>query len=228
MLAAINTVGVGPIFYSSGTAFVRYLYVRSSFEVNIQEVLKRDTFIVKSILMVECINIFNFCSFYFQLADARTERSPLVLYQACMSPGRDHTFEVYKLKPWNQLIMIFFFVVNVLCNLFLYRFLGKMTANIARSEFDRKKDRKRNLVPAHIGMIVFATYVVTLSFFTFTYSYKSDSFDSATRAFLNAAFVDLFHFIISPVVIIAGSMDARRRVREIFENSMGKIRDIFT
>ena len=83
-------------------------------------------------------------------------------------------------------------------------------------------ERKIEAIPAHIGMIVLATYVTSLSFFIFTYSYKSDSFDSATRAFLNAAFVDLFHCIISPVVVISGSMDARRNVWEMFSKLLGK------
>ena len=223
MVAVVNFIGVGPIFYSCGTAVVRYLYVRSSFEVNIQEVLKRDSFIIKSIFIGECVNLFNLGSFYFQPEDLEFGRSPLVLYQACLNPGKDHTFKVYKLMPWNQMIMIVLTIVNVSCNLFLFRFLGSMTEqNIARSEVNRKKDRKRNLIPAHIGMIVLATYVTSLSFFIFTYSYKSDSFDSATRAFLNAALVDLFHCIISPVVVISGSMEARRNVWEMFSNLLGK------
>jgi hypothetical protein len=145
-----------------------------------------------------------------------------------LEPGGDHTFKVYKLKPMNQLIMILLFLVNVSCNLFLYRFLGKMTDNnSARSELDRKKDRKRNLIPAHIGMIVLATYLTTLSFFIFTYSYKSVVFDSATRAFLNAVLVDLVHCIISPVVIFCGSMDARRKVKTVFDIILRKMTTLY-
>ena len=113
MLAVVNFIGVGPIFYSCGTAVVRYLYVRSSFEVNIQEVLKRDSFIFKSLFIGECVNLFNLGSFHFQPDDSDFGRSPLVLYQACLNPGKDHTFEVYKLMPWNQLIMIVSTIVNV-------------------------------------------------------------------------------------------------------------------
>ena len=69
-------------------------------------------------------------------------------------------------------------------------------------------------------MNVLATYIITLTFFLLTFSYKSDSFDGATRAFLNAVFVDLVHCIISPVVIICGSMDARRKVKEVISRKM--------
>ena len=224
MVAVINTVGVGQVIYNAGTALVRYLYVRSSFVVNIQEVLRRDSFIFKSMFIGECVNLFNLGSFYFKRETSEFGRSPLVLYQACMNPGRDHTFQVYKLKPWNQLIMISAFMVNASCNLFLSRFLrGNTETNSARSEADKKKDRKRNLIPAHIGIGVLATYAFTLGFFIFTYSYKSDNFDSATRAFLNAAFTDLFHCIITPVVIIYWSMDTRRKIRSIFSNMVAKI-----
>ena len=74
-----NFIGVGPIFYSCGKAVIRYLYVRSSFEVNIHEVLKRDSFIFKSLFIGECVNLFNLGSFYFQREDSEFGRSPLVL-----------------------------------------------------------------------------------------------------------------------------------------------------
>ena len=217
MLASINTVGNGVILYSSGTALIRYLYLRSSFEDNIQKVLKRDHFVMKSILIGESFNFLTFGSFYFQMGSSEFGRSPLVLYQACMDPWKDHTFPVYKLMPWNQLFMVFLIASNVSCNLFLYRYLERRTENnIARSEADKMKDRKRNLVPARIGMMNIFLYVVAMAFFMFAYSFKSDSLDSGTRAFMIAAFGDFMHCIFSPIFIISGSMDARRKVREIF------------
>ena len=204
---------------SSGTALIRYLYVRSSFEDNIQRVLKRDHFVIKSVLMGESVNFLTFGSFFLQMGSSEFGRSPLVLYQACLDPGKDHTFPVYKLMPWNQLLLVLLTANNVACNLFLFRYLDSWTKNnIATSEVDKKKGRKRNLVPAHIGMVLIGMYILSMSFFMFAYSFKSDSLDNGTRAFLIAALGDFSHCLLSPVVIIFGSMEASRKVKEIFSN----------
>ena len=219
MLAAINTGGFAVILYSSGTALIRYLYVRSSFEDNIQRVLKRDHFIIKSVLVGESVNFLTFASFFFQMGSSEFGRSPLVLYQACLTPGKDHTFPVYKLMPWNHLLIVLLTANNIACNLFLFRYLDSWTKNnIATSEVNKKKDRKRNLVPAHIGMIVISLYIISMSFFMFSYSFKSDSLDSGTRAFLIALLGDFCHCVLSPVVIISGSKEASRKANEIFSN----------
>ena len=85
--------------------------------------------------------------------------------------------------------MVFLIASNVSCNLFLYRYLERRTENnIARSEADKMKDRKRNLVPARIGMMNIFLYVVAMALFMFAYSFKSDSLDSGTRAFMIAAY----------------------------------------
>ena len=92
---------------------------------------------------------------------------------------------------------------------------------------DKKKDRKRNLVPAHVGMTVLAIYVISMSFYMFTHSYKTEHFDNGTRAFRNAALADTIQCIISPVVIISGSMTAQSKVKEIFSNKLGKVTNLF-
>merc|ERR1719450_335730 len=59
LLSIICTLGVGTIIYGSGTSFIRYLYVRSSLISNIQETLKRDSFIIKSLIIGESLSMFN-------------------------------------------------------------------------------------------------------------------------------------------------------------------------
>ena len=132
LVSALNTICVGSIIYSSGSSLVRYLYVRSSLRTEVQNILKRDSFIISSIVVGECINLFNWGSFYYQqLGNYGLEKSPLVL----------HTV--------NHLIIIISFLINNSCNIFLYRYLSDKTENNSvPNEVDRKKDRKRNLVPA--------------------------------------------------------------------------------
>jgi hypothetical protein len=228
MLGAISIVGAGTNIYSSGTALVRYLYVRSSFEVHVQEALKRDSFILKSLFIGECINLFNIGSFFFDTGSPEFGKSPQVLYQACLDPEGHHTFPMYNIKPWNQLIMGLLTIVNISCNLFLYRFLGTISEkSTARSETDKKKNRKRNLVPANIGFSVLGIYIIATCFFLFTYMYKSEHLDNGTRAFMNAAFADTIHCIVSPVVIISGSEGSKMKVKDIIRRKMEMLTYLF-
>ena len=118
--------------------------------------------------------------------------------------------------PWNHLIIILSFIVNISCNLFLYRYLSDKTENnSALTEVDRKKDRKRNLVPARLGLVLIFFYFITVMLFMVTYTYKLDSFDSATRAFLNNAQTDLHICIFHPIIMLWGSKDARNKLKKI-------------
>ena len=84
-VAAITSLGAGAIIYDCGTSLVRYLYIRSSLATSIQEVLKRDSFIIKSIVIGEFICVFNFASFFTHFQPSE-EGSDLVLYHACLNP----------------------------------------------------------------------------------------------------------------------------------------------
>ena len=99
MLVAIHGSSAGAILYGTGTALIRYLYVLSSFKDNIQKVFKRDHFVIKSILIGDSITFINAGSLYLQMGNSAIERSPMMLYKACMHPWNDHTIHVYKLLP---------------------------------------------------------------------------------------------------------------------------------
>ena len=216
MLVAIHGSSAGAILYGTGTALIRYLYVLSSFKDNIQKVFKRDHFVIKSILIGDSITFINAGSLYLQMGNSAIERSPMMLYKACMDPWNDHTINVYTILPWNHYFLVFLATTNFAFNLFLYKYLDAMTENnSARSQVDKKRDRRRNLVPAHIGMISIGIYLINMALFMVTYSFKTDILDSGTRAFLNAVYGDIMHCVLAPVVIISGSIDAQRKVKEI-------------
>ena len=222
LVSALNTICVGSVIYSSGTSLVRYLYVRSSLRTEVHDILKRDSFIISSIVVGECINLFNWGSFYYQqLGNYGLEKSPLVLYHACLNPWGEFKVPLHTVMPLNHLIIIISFVINISCNIFLYRYLSDRTENnSALNEFDRKKDRKRNLVPARLGSTLIFFYISTVLLFTVTYSYKSQSFDRATRAFLNNVSTDL-HLCIWHPVMIKGCKKERERNSNIDKTSVG-------
>ena len=183
---------------------------------NIQAVLKRDSFVIKSLIIGEAISLFNFLSFYF-FYDELTQPSPWPLYHACLDPWKKFQFPFSKVVPVNQLILHISTIVNIACNLWLFSYLKKMTdKNTALKPSDKKKEKKRNLMPAQVGFLSMIIYFITMVMYTSLYAYKSETFDSATRAFCIAVYADFFHCLFSPLVILLGSADARRRIKDMW------------
>ena len=83
--------------------------------------LKRDSFVIKSIIIGESFNYFNLGSFYFH-------HHTMVLHEVCLDPWKKFNFPLHKLLPLNQLMLLFCIVLNVSCNIFLSFFLSKKTA----------------------------------------------------------------------------------------------------
>ena len=121
----------------------------------------------------------------------------------------------FKVMPVNQLILHISAIVNIACNLWLFRYLNKMTdQNTALQPSNKKKEKKRNLMPAQVGFLSIVCYFITMVMFTSLYAYKSAKLDVASRAFCIAVYADLFHCLFSPLVILLGSADAKRRIKE--------------
>jgi len=116
-----------------------------------------------------------------------------------------------------MLIIFFTTTANITCNFLLFKYLQNITENTtARSEGDKKKDRKRNLVPAKIGMIIICiggTYLLALMV---TYMVPLKYLDSGIRAFINASHADFTHCIICPIIIISGSKEVSRKISKMF------------
>ena len=81
-------------FYSTAASLIRYMYVRSSLQIDVQEVIKKNQFIYKSIFLVESLNMFNYVSvFYHQYGKTGGDKSPILLYQSCLDPwAKESTF----------------------------------------------------------------------------------------------------------------------------------------
>ena len=66
MASSLDCAGVATIVYSAGTSAIRYMYIRSSFEINIERVLKRDHFIMNSVIVGEIMNLLTLFSHIMQ------------------------------------------------------------------------------------------------------------------------------------------------------------------
>ena len=152
----------------------------------------------------------------------------MVLYRACLDKWAEFKIPLHKVLPLNQLVIFGCVLVGVSCNIFLYQFLAKQTENnSALTENDKKKKRKRNLVPANTGLAMMVTYGLSMFVFALTYGYESDKFDSASRAFINAAYSDFHHCVCSPGIILWGSFDSRKILTDFLAKWKAKARDFF-
>ena len=148
----------------------------------------------------------------------------MLLYQARTNPYRRHyMYPPYTIFPLMWSVIISSAITNISCNLLLFKYLQNITKNtIARSEVDKKKDRKRNFVPAYIGMIII-TWSVSY-FFLVMVNYRIIYLDCGTRAFINAVYGDFSHCIIAPLIMIKGSNEISRKVSKLAHYLLGSIK----
>ena len=66
---------------------------------------------------------------YKTLPDISRPDLPLILYKACLDPWDDFTAPLYRVFPFNQLIVYILDAIIISSNLFLYRFLNQQTTN---------------------------------------------------------------------------------------------------
>ena len=108
----LMTVGIyytimNSLSYSAATAIIRYVHVRSSLRVEVQEVIKRNAFIFKSIFIVEIVGCYNLYSFYMMQRDkSGVERLPFLVYQTCLDSESNYTHTQLDEMPFNQVILI--------------------------------------------------------------------------------------------------------------------------
>ena len=71
--------------YSAATAIIRYTYIRSSLQSEIQAAIKRNAFIFKTIFIAEAIGILNLI-YLIQRGKSGTEKFSTISYQTCLDP----------------------------------------------------------------------------------------------------------------------------------------------
>ena len=73
---------------------------------------------------------------------------------------------------------------------------------------DRVKARKRNFVPANVGII--STVICFSATIQFFFYYRSKDYDNGTRAFLFNSQNDIIYCILCPGVVFYGAPTIRR------------------
>ena len=168
----------------------------------------------------------HFISFYHHKVQEGVGKSPWPMYQVCMSPWDGVYTNYTKLMPLNQIFGHMYVLSGIVCNIFLYHYLQKMTEkNMALKIHDRKACRKRNLVPAKTGMIHLLFYI--LFFVIFALPLGTNQVHIGTRAFFNCLVTDIAYCIMCPVIILSGNQVAQRKIRNLFNNCKNRVDDAF-
>ena len=114
----------------------------------------------------------------------------------------------------SALLMFYYFCI-IYSNFFLYKYLATMTENNkAIKETDKKKDRKRNFIPARASIM--CAVVMVISYIMFALLYSIQDLDAATRAFLLCTYADCVPCIIGPGILILGAPAIRRKFKMLY------------
>ena len=138
----------------------------------------------------------------------------------------------------DQLMWLVYSAVILCSNTYLYRFLKTQTENnIALKETDQKKNRKRNFVPASLGIVHIFLLVLSYSgamktrflnfdsdtdmvikFSVYIMMYMMFELDTGSRAYILAVYSDLYPAIISPSAILYGAPTIRRKISALLRS----------
>ena len=120
--------------YSAATAIIRYIHVKNSLQVTVQEVIKRNAFIYKSIFIVESLGCFNLYSLYMmQRGKKGVERLPFLVYQTCLDPNSNYTSPSPSISQIKEGPIIQFMLIQaangciIYFNVYLYKYLDKQS-----------------------------------------------------------------------------------------------------
>ena len=189
---------------------------------DIQYILKRNSFLVKSVVFGESLLLINFAAMYHHLIQPEASRTEFVLYKACVDPWGNTRTNILKIFPVGQIILHFFTLANIICNILLFKYLDKtVKASTALKPLDKKAERKRNIFPAQIGIITFVVCTLCYGFFSLIYAFPF--LDDAVKTFLTGLLVDTFNCIITPGIIIFGSQTGKINIQKIKNKIKEKI-----
>ena len=103
------------------------MFVRCSAKKEVTTVFKRNSFTFKFIGLALVYNIFHGILIVLEHKGQGDERNHFVLYHACLDPWNDYSSQMF--TDNNTIIQTLVSgactLVNIVCNLFLYRFLEK-------------------------------------------------------------------------------------------------------
>ena len=124
---SLTAASYGSAIFHSLTSIVRYCYVKSSLVQDVQHILKKDSFIIQSVLLGEFQLLCHIVSAYRYLVQSDVPRVPLILYKACVDPWDKSTIPFWQIAPVSQGMLHLNNTINILCNIWLYKFLDSST-----------------------------------------------------------------------------------------------------
>ena len=111
-----------------------------------------------------------------------------MLFRACLDPHSRYSLPLYNLLPvhhgltyldifsftpslYCSVLLMFYYFCVIYSNFFLYKYLQTMTENNkAIKETDKKKNRKRNFIPAQASIMCAVVMVISYVVFAVLYS----------------------------------------------------------
>ncbi|XP_023332669.1 uncharacterized protein LOC111704612 [Eurytemora carolleeae] len=91
--------------------------------------------------------------------------------------------------------------------------------NTALQAREKNAAKKKNLIPANLGIIHLCSYFAMLiCFYTFYYNLNTQSL--GIRQFLVSSVMDIVHCVVAPAVLFYGSEDLRRKGRRFVEKML--------
>ena len=125
-----NYTGVTSLICAAATVIIRYAYVSNSLKPTVQAVIKRNAFILKSILIVNslgCIILLE--GLMYQLGKSGKDRSPYLNYQTCLDPcTQNFTKFFFDIMPVSQSLLYTTNFCIIFFYLSLYKYLEKQRA----------------------------------------------------------------------------------------------------
>merc|ERR1712241_775040 len=112
--------------------------------------------------------------------------------------------------PLNQLLMHATNCSNIYFNLSLFQYLDKHTIqNIALRPVDRKKNRKRNLISANVGILMLGFMLINV---TIQFNLHIMELNLGLRQLITSIIYDLALCIITPSVVFYNAPVVRRAI----------------
>ena len=141
MVVTLTHTSVNSVFYSAATALIRYIYIKTSLQTNIQAVIKRNAFMWKSVFIIESLGCYNLASFYLLHKEKQSPVYYPLLYQSCLDPWTtSYSLLLFKVMPINQFLIHAASWCIVGFNLILYKHKQQQhRSDSYRSNKDPKK-----------------------------------------------------------------------------------------
>ena len=201
MATTITLCLTGSIIYHAATALIRYLYVKSSLQVNIQQVYKKDQFIVFSIILTQSCQLIHVLNSLHFLANNGIDEYPFSLFRGCVDPWSLSHNNLALILPIDWAMVTGYNIVIILAHFYLFKFLKTQTdRNISLNDVDRKRHRARNFVSVKTGFAAVACFIV--SQVVINSIYKLKSLDNASKAYVVAIHNDLYPCLLMPLILL--------------------------